>query len=353
MKQRCVLCQVELDDVEGSSLLVHPPREDCPNIQFTDSYGIAVDPEEESALEPEPGTPAVDFFEELDIRLFPFVEEALIQIFTSYGLPRLGGVSTGRGWSAFSTYQRCKHLFYRRYVEPIAQVSIMPALEHEARAVGTLIHAFLAVYYTRMIQHDYPLTPDLLRDELLKKANPALVDEGWRVFLAYSLYYQDEEIMPLAVEYDLRDPRTGESCRYDLVAFFPKAQSDRLPGTYILEHKSASRFDDDTLNGWANEGEVLGQVMLWKRLKLNLRYGELRGVIVNILGKHKEPKFHRTTVGPETWLSAQHARDLKYWEAQIALSRATNRWPHSRANCISRYGKCDLFDHCATNSEER
>lgn len=353
LRSTCFLCDETLQPI-GDRLQAHPESEFC-NVRFTDEFGVAVEITSDELADADEGRPGnVDFFEELEnLRLFPFVEKVLEEIFERYGVSRLGGASTGRGWSAFSTFQRCNYLFYRRYVEPLEQVSIMPALEPESRAIGTVAHALLAVYYTRMIVHDYPLTPDLLRDEMLKSANPEFVNEGWRLFLAYSLYYQNEEIMPLAVEYDLRDPRTGESCRYDLIAFFPHATSDRLAGTYILEHKTKQRFDDNALNGWANDGEVLGQVMLWKRMKLHLRYGELKGVIVNLLGRQKEPKFHRTTVAPETWQQAQHARDLVHTEAQIAVAKATGVFRRARANCINQWGKCDLWDHCASDNDDR
>lgn len=351
MISTCFLCEIDLEPGVGR-FQVHPDREDC-LVKFTDELGIAVDPELVPALDTanptELGT--AGFFEELDIRLFPFVEEVLYDIFKRYGLARLGGVSTGRGWSVFSTIQRCKYLYYRKYVEQIQTDITIPGMEPEARAVGTVIHAMLAVYYSRMIIADYPLTPELLRDELLKAANPEIVQEGYRVFFAYALYYQGEEIQPLAVEFDLRDPRSNESCRFDLIAFFPKAQSDRLPGTYNVEHKSTARFDDDMLNGWANDGEVLGQMMLWKRLGLDLRFGKLRGTIVNILGKQKEPKFHRTTVAPETFQIDQHRADLRVWEAEMHSARATGVYPRSRANCIHRFGKCDLYDFCATHND--
>jgi len=343
----CFLCETELTPYERG-LWQHPEAEFC-YVKFTDGFGIAVDETlAMEAVEEKPENEPSEFFSELDIRLFPFVEEVLDKIFAEAGLVRLGGVSSGRGWSAFSTWQRCPYLYYRRYVQPVQTSIIVPPIEPEARAIGTVIHTFLAIYYQRMIVPDYPLTPEFVRDELIKVANPEIVNEGWRVFLAYALYYQDEPISPLAIEYDLKDPRTGESCRFDLIAYFKETHADRLPGTYVLEHKSASRFDDATLNGWANDGEVLGQVMLWERLGLQYRFGPLRGVIVNILGKQKEPKFHRTTVAPESWQCMQHKSDLKLTEAAIQTARATGVFPRFRAGCINRFGKCDLWENCAT-----
>jgi hypothetical protein len=188
--------------------------------------------------------------------------------------------------------------------------------------------------------------PEMLYREMVTKANPEFVTEAWRVFCAYAIYYQDEEIMPLAIEYDLKDPRTQESCRFDLIAFFPHAHGDRPAGTFNVEHKSASRFDYDTLTAWSGDGEVLGQIALWDELKLHKRFGTLRGVIVNLLGKQKEPKFHRTIVAPSSYQIEQHLDDLKKWEGLIQLSRGTGIFPRARGNCINRWGRCQNFDHC-------
>ncbi len=120
------------------------------------------------------------------------------------------------------------------------------------------------------------------------------------------------------------------------------------PGTYIVEHKSAGRFDQATLYGWANDGEVLGEAALYKALGLEKRYGELQGIIVNILGKQpKNPQQHRTIVRPLQWQLDHHLADLDHWENLIQLSISTRRFPRSRSGCVGRYGMCDLFDHCA------
>jgi hypothetical protein len=336
-RSTCILCNRKLKSI-SIDLQQHPVAEDC-LVKFSDRFGIPVD--EDQIVEPEE---PINRHEECDLKIFPFVETVLKEIFESRKLRRLGGVSTGRGWSSFSTFQRCWYAWKLRYltkIEPFLPV------EPFHRAVGSVIHTFAAVYYRRMIEPNYPLTPDIVKNELLKKANPEIVNESWRVFYAYACYYQHETIQPLSVEHDLVDPRTGESCRYDLIAFFPENSGDRLAGTYIIEHKSSSRFDMDTLDGWANDGEVLGQVMLWKRLGLDYRFGKLKGVIVNILGKQKEPRFHRTTVAPESWQIDQHREDLKRCEGLINLAAALNTYPRSRAGCITRYGRCDHYDHCA------
>lgn len=317
-------------------LQAHPDTPDC-NVRHTDAWGVAITTQATNGK--------LALSDQIDITSFPFVDEVLAGIFEAVGVPRLGGVSTGRGWSSFSNFQRCPYAWNRRYVQKIRPTFLV---ESPSLAVGSLIHVFLAVHYIRMIDESYPLTPEDVRDQTRRKANPDFVDNAWRVFSAYRLFYIHEEILPLAVEYDLRDPRSGESCRFDLVAYYKESIAGRSPGTYIIEHKSAARFDNDTLDGWGNDGEVIGQVALWQRLGLDHRFGKLQGVIVNLLGKHKEPQFHRTTVSPESWQVEAHLDDLRRWEGLIQLARSTNSFPRSRAGCISRYGRCDYFDHCFT-----
>lgn len=333
----CLLCGRKLRALSDGRYS-HPKAEDC-LVKRTDRFGVALKDDEpvEKPVEIEP--------EPLDIGIvvFPFVEDVLIEIFKERGLERLGGKSTGKGWSSFAVWQRCQYLWHRRYHKPVNQIV---KTEPTALAIGIVVHTFLAIYYQQMISPGYPLTPDECYGALKAKCNPEIIDESWRVFSAYALYYQHDWIQPLAIELDLKDPRNGESCRYDVIAFLAETFGELLPGTYIVEHKTAQRFDNATLDGWANDGEVLGQIMLWDRLGLENRFGRLRGVIVNLLGKQKEPLFERVIVPPQAWQIDQHKADLRSHEAMIQLANASGNFPRSRGNCIGRYGKCDLYDHC-------
>jgi PD-(D/E)XK nuclease superfamily len=334
----CLLCGVALEALDHGRQK-HPQVDDC-EVRLTDAWGVAV-PEEptEGKLE-EP--------EALDLKTYPFVDEVLAEIYAKEGLRRLGGVSSGRGWSSVSTFQRCPYAWNRRYR---AKKKPWFLIESPALAIGTLIHTFLASHYEQMIDPEYPLSAATIYEVTKHFANPEFVEEAWRVFSAYRMYYSLEVIQPLAIEYDLKDPRTGESCRFDLIAYFPETIADRRAGTYILEHKSTSRFDSDTVEGWGNDGEVIGQVALWKRLGMDLRFGPLRGVIINLLGKHKVPQFVRTLVAPESWQIDAHLDDLKRWEGLIQLATSSNSFPRARSGCIGRYGRCDYFDHCATGED--
>jgi len=350
-RNKCLLCGTQLlpvkDDPRARQL--HIDVSDC-EVVYTDAWGVSIDGEAIAGLDatdrPDQDAPIVDDTGTINLNIFPVVEDVLQEIFDAQGVPRLGGASSGKGWTSYSIFQECPYKWKRRYIDDAKR---QWGVESPGLAIGTLVHAFLALYYTSMIPDGYGgLTAESVYDRLRLRANPEFVAEAWRVFRAYVLYYQHEQITPLAVEHDLRDPRTGESCRYDLVAFFDSNLPGGYPsGTYIVESKTAGRFDlETTLDGWANDGEVIGQIMLWKRLGLDKRFGPLRGVIVNILGKQKEPKFHRTIVAPSSWQIEQHARDLERWDGLIALARSTDSFPRSRKSCIGRYGRCERWYEC-------
>lgn len=344
-RNTCLLCGRQLEDLTGG-VQKHPDVVDC-EVIYTDAWGVAWDLKPEQA-EPDLKPPIEDDSEPIFIKTFPFVDEILLEIFESFGLPRLGGISSGRGWSSISTFERCPYLWKRKYID---QAKHYIAVESPSLAIGTLVHVFMGLHYAAMMS-DSPyrvLTPEMVYERVRLRANPEFVKEAWRLFTNYRLYYQHEIITPLAVEYDLRDPRTGESCRYDLIALIDRELPELSPGTYIVEHKTAGRFDDATLNGWSGDGEVLGQIALWQKCGMDKRFGPLKGVIMNILGKQKEPKLHRTYVAPDSWRVQSHLEDLRRVEGLINLAKSTDSFPRYRGNCFNRYGKCDWWEHCASN----
>lgn len=140
---------------------------------------------------------------------------------------------------------------------------------------------------------------------------------------------------------------SGQSMMYDLT----------VPGVHnfvangIVTHNTAARFTMDLLQGWHNDGEILGQIMVWKQAKLDKKYGKLRGTIVNIVGKQKKPQFERVIVPAQAWHVREHTQDLQVWALYQQMCRTTGLWPKARNNCVGRYGMCDLFSHCATNDK--
>ena len=349
----CLLCSRELTPAEGlPDYQTHPPALDC-EVRFTDAWGISV--EDADVPTPAPPPPEDEFAPDPDLLVQRYrpVDAELGAVYTAHGLPRLGGQSSGRGWSSVGLFQKCRYAWQRRYLNPPTPLDRFLLAENPHLAIGSIVHALLAAYYVGMIP-GHPaavVTPAAIIAWLRERGcNPELVNEGERLFINYELFYRFEQIEPLAVEYDLKDPRTGSSTRYDLVAYLPDEAPGRLPGTYIFEHKTAGRFDYATLNGWFNEGEILGEVGHYQRLGLAKRFGPLQGVIVNILGKQQEPKLHRTIVAPSLWQLDGHFEDLRTFEAEINLAISMNHFPRSRRSCVDRYGLCEHFEHCQTGA---
>lgn len=280
-------------------------------------------------------------------------EAALARIFDAVKLPRLGGASGTRGWSSFSTFQKCPHLWKVRYLDSseglVSERPKSPALE-----IGTIIHAYLAITRARAIDPQYPLDAEAAHDQMLEMlVTPEHVHEGWRVVNAYWANYRDDRWEPLAVEHLLVDPKTGQSCRFDAVMWLPEALPGLPAGTYLWDDKSASRFDYATLNGWKNDGEIIGLQDLYERTKAHKRFGELQGIVVNILGKQKVPNFHRAYINPSRGLIKDHRKSLQIWSAAIETACATGVFPRARAACVGRYGYlCDEFDRCTQEQND-
>ena len=352
----CILCKRDLHETSDPSLFFHDDVEDC-LVRVADRFGVSADDDyaligddiyHRSIREELPQQVSVNE-DVIELTQFFPMEKALPQVFSEVGLDRLGGASTGSGWSNISLWQRCPYAWKRRYLDPLKQENFGIEGEITALAIGSLVHTYLAIYYQRMIAPDYPLTPEHVNQRVRELGcDPEVFTEGWRLFTGYRLFYRDEVIQPLAVEFDLRDPRTNDSARYDLIAYFPEERPGMLPGTYVVESKTAARFTQDVLEGWVNDGEVLGQIDLWERMHLERRFGPLRGVVMNILGKQKVAEFHRTIVHPNAFQIEQHRDDLRHHKGQIQLAKSMGIFPRNRGNCIHRYGRCSLWNHCAT-----
>lgn len=361
-KKRCLLCGATLQATSVSNLWQHPESETC-KVTLADDDGVCADDAYflaqdgniwERDVKEDGDAAAAAAFDgtgELVSLSSAFVpcDQALEIIFSNAGVPRLGGASGDRGWSSVSTFQRCPYLWKRRYmtVQPPALGPGPAALE-----IGGLVHTFLALHYMQVIDTAYPLSPVRCRDSLLAAmVTPDHVHEAWRLYEAYFAYYAHDDFVPLAVEYHLVDPVTKRSCRYDLICRLDKAQAGLLPGTYLMDHKTLSRFDQNALLQWKNDGELIGQWELYEKLHLEKRFGPLQGMCANLIGKQKDPKFERAWIRPSDALIRDHKKSLAVWSARIDLAKATGDFPRARANCISKHGRCDQADHCTQESE--
>lgn len=373
-KQRCILCGVTLARASVEGFWLHPEVDTC-NVRIADVDGVSVDdnyvvedgviyelaPADAAPVDPPPAEAGVELPADL-IMLdgsdtpSPFVsaEWALEEIFARYSVPRLGGASGDFGWSSFSTFQKCPYLWKRRYLDSkrglLSQAPAAPALE-----IGTLVHVFLGVKYACQIDSAYPLTVETLHAELVQAAvTPDYLHEAWRVTRAYWAFYAiDTGWRPLAVEHHVVDPKTKHSCRIDVIMHRDESAPGLPAGTYLWDHKTASRFDYATLNGWKNDGEIIGLWDLYERTKMRRRFGELQGICVNIIGKQKVPNFHRTWVFPSRALVRDHRTSLRVWSAAIETAQALGSFPRARAACVTKFGQlCDEFDGCSQDEPD-
>ncbi len=305
---------------------------------------------------PDPADPRghVDLGAFLDITP---LDDALEGFFEEAGVPRPGGPS-GKGWSSRSELQACPYRYYLQRVAPprLAARILADARKSPALEIGSLFHQLLAHHYLARLpgkDQEFWLKLTEESDTFLqylreKGVSGEVIQEARRLYEAYTMRYESDYLRPVAVEARFEDDH-GLSCRFDLLAEVIDNPLGIPKGLWNVEHKTCSRFDDATLTGWQSDGEILGQMLVFDRLKLHRRFGPLQGVIVNLISKTKVPGFHRTFVPIRKKALRQHAKDLKVFEAVENVYRATGTWPRSRAACIGRYGKCQFFDHCATS----
>jgi hypothetical protein len=358
------VCEAVLIATATPEFWEHPSSAIC-QVKLTDALGLCVDDDfilaDDRSIRPIDAKSENDVVQDGDIAGF-VPGEAVVQLasgfvaaegiidflFQNAGLVKLGGASGDRGWSSVSTFQRCPYLWKRRYIDKVQRGALPNSPGPTALEVGSITHVLLAIYYQRIIEGDsYPITPQQMRDGLLAgNVTPDHVNESWRLFEAYTAYYAVDEFEPLAVEHHLVDPTTNRSCRLDLVMWKDKPSPGFPPGTYIFDHKTASRFDGATLSKWRNDGELIGQWDIYKTLRLDKRFGALVGLVANMIGRQKDPRFERVVIHPSDSLLRDHRVSLKVWSAQIDLAKANKAFPRARAGCVAQHGLCDQFEHC-------
>lgn len=263
-----------------------------------------------------------------------------------FKLPFVISKGSGRGWSYFSAIERCPRLYYEKYVaKPKKGEEQVPEQLRDGRDVGSVGHALLSLAYST----EGPTPMELHLWLQAQNANPEVIWEAWRLLEAYYSNYQNDYLWPIAPEVTAADPKTGRSCRYDLIAEVKGTVDDGVApreGIWIVEHKFLAQFSEANLTGWDLDGELLGQAMVWKRAKLDKKYGKLRGIMVNIVGKQKVPQFSRYLVSIDTMPWKRHEKMLEHDEKDIERYKKEKFWPMRLANCIGRFGKCDFFEKC-------
>lgn len=368
----CALCSATLVASPYATLFLHTESAQC-KVVITDALGVCVDDVYYIADDgqiyqhevPVVGTPApVEFgggifIDGIAVNVpdgagYLSVDSATQKLFASIEQPYLGGSSGSRGWSSISTFQRCRYLWKNQYGS--GRSAINPDTPGpDALEIGSLVHLFLAIHYSQRINPLYPIDPEQAKRFLaLAPVTPATLETAWQLFDAYRVYWGDEEWMkPLAVEELAVDPRTGFSCRWDLIFEVVKPYENMLPGVYVCNHKTGSANSQVMREQWMNDGQVLGEIDLYQRLGFHKRFGALRGNCINLIIKTKVPQFLRSIVLPQKRVLTDHHKSLKIWDAEMRVAEATGSFPRSRAACITKYqGFCPLFQHCAGGDDD-
>lgn len=270
------------------------------------------------------------------------LDVAVKDLYAQRGMVPPGGPSE-RGWTVFSTFMTCPYKFKLRYrVGAPVEGSEAPTVALE---VGGLWHLLTANEYLAQLEEP-AMEQGFLVDGLLARGVSAqVISEAQRLHAGYQNYYENDYLTPLAVEL-IPTSDLMATCRYDLIARAEGSQT--VPdGVWIVEHKTASRLDRSTQEGWKNDGQILIQIAAWKRAKLDKKFGRLAGVIVNLVVKTKLPQFVRIVLPVNAKQVRAHLADLDAWDVLQRLCEVTGTWPRNRASCVGRYGLCEFFSHCA------
>ena len=319
------------------------------------------------------------------------IETAIKLCSAALGLPDLGGPS-GRGWSYWQTYERCPHLFNRLW-ELRTLVDSAGARLPDYLETGIMYHTFKALEMAERMNNQAIANRGIYETEIktfkavkqgaterlakmilrmcksaMDANQPALAPDASVVYDAARLWqahkdrYEDDPVTPLAVEWlaehpenynDGRDDGPLYSCRYDLIAKLgeghPLINSHPMmvPGAVVVfEHKTARWLNESTLDGWPLEGEILGELWLWEISGARARFGELAGVIVDVVTKTKTPNFHRMLVPAGARPVSRFEKWIRYKAAAIQMARIHGVWPQQFRGCNDKYGACALFREC-------
>ena len=270
------------------------------------------------------------------------INKAIDEINETHGIPK--DIPKKHGWNFWRRFLACPHSAWLKYKERVEE-DLRERLE-----VGIAVHGFLQWYYLGLEASE-------LKDALIAhNTTVQWVLEAWRIYQSYAIHFSSDALFNevRAVESWLVHPLLDYCCRQDLVVDIGENEDGIIPGLWIVDHKTSARFDEAMTNCWAHDGEVLGLQMTYRAA--GSPFGELRGVLINLIGKQKTPKYARIPIS----INEKH---LALFEDSIAeahvermrldqtgnLKRYGGTWPrrgHETGNCVGRYGTCEYYERC-------
>lgn len=117
-----------------------------------------------------------------------------------------------------------------------------------------------------------------------------------------------------------------------------------------IEHKSASALDTNTISGYTQDLQTIGQVWLHDKCVDKDAYPVYLGGIVNVTTKAKEPKNARLPVQPSEGQLESWERSMRFWY-RFRDTLPSVDYPQNYGACVRRYGRCDFFDLCGSTPD--
>lgn len=260
--------------------------------------------------------------------------------------------------SSIVTYRECPRKYWWSYVRRVAPWTVSGTLE-----LGTLYHEgmelLLRCGLPEALRHVLAYDPLELQPEdkevlvqhvagLLEAHAEKLQTVTWEVKETELVFETDLGGATLAGKIDAI-VRTDE-------------------GVFVVEHKTASRFDSAYLQSIASDGQVLRYIWAARKLGYPVRgciytvavKSSLRGkknetpqALAKRLRKDAaEKEVHHVCVRPGTSDVDRCIEGTQYTIESIQQSESTGVWPRFENACRNKYGICPFYEVCMRNWKE-
>ena len=268
------------------------------------------------------------------------------------------GGSSGYGWSHHGQMSACPEMYRLAEIKRLEITPYDQNMKLNALSFGIVWHWLLEGHHNG--KNPLPV---------LKKMQGIPLDDMERLttmFLLYKKRYTTFPFKILATEIRIETSIPGVLCiergkmvrktqpysvRYDGVIQYPNG------AIYSFEHKSASDIRNTTGAEWSTSSSIHGQVWAWNRHPIAKKLGPMKGVLMDIATKAKEPDYTRIPLYISQQQLTMHERNLRFWlgwRNQLYKELGPNvEWPQNNSRCWSRYGPCAFLPHCHHGVEAR
>jgi hypothetical protein len=266
---------------------------------------------------------------------------------------RIGG-PTEYGWHTFEPSFRCWREAY--FTNTKTEANHNPNSSF-ALAVGTIVHEFLAAYYTTFMPEktftpNGEKSPEALYTMLCTNGYADEANEAKRLFDAYLKKYDGKDsylaegVKIIAIEHHVKrtfpwgDPYTA---RADMVLKMPD-------GYWLVDHKTTAARTTEFVEGWQAEPGIIG--LMWACQE---EFKPLRGVSINGIVKTKVPDFDRFMYALDERMVSGFLDMMRFHSAEKAVARLAG-YPPNFSACFrkmgSHVGKCRFFSRCVYGMEQ-